>query len=183
MGSRFKSLPLKIAVVLSIIIECSHAKYPENFQFGANDFNEDVNKIIREHSLKDGEIDYRLPTTVIPESYEIMIHPEINGFSFTGTVKIYAGVRNETNEIVLHHGKLSIRSCTVNIKKDGNKLEKLTISNNTYNEMTEKYSILLKENLYDGANIIITIAFDGKLADNMIGFYHSSYFDDNGKMK
>lgn len=125
------------------------------------------------------DLDYRLPKTVIPSSYEILLMPELkDDFKFEGRVHINATVRESTNTIILHHEKMEILKLTVTRDKESQE-----IANTSYNNVTEKYEITLKNELIPGTTVLINIAYRGNLRDDMVGFYRSSYFDSKGTLR
>lgn len=125
------------------------------------------------------DLDYRLPKTVIPSSYEILLMPELkDDFKFEGRVHINATVRESTNTIILHHEKMEILKLTVTRDKESQE-----IANTSYNNVTEKYEITLRNELIPGTTVSINIAYRGNLRDDMVGFYRSSYFDSKGTLR
>lgn len=162
MSARLKILLLSI-VVLIFFISTNYAK---------------------EIPIENEDIDYRLPNSVIPKSYEIRIVTDMENlkFPFSGDVLIEAQIKTATNKIVLHHGNIEMQSYRVKLLKN-NVPTKVTITNSTYDEKTEKYTIFLKQILEEDSKIIIAIDFNGTLSDKMIGFYKSSYFDDKENVK
>ncbi|KAF3426305.1 LOW QUALITY PROTEIN: hypothetical protein E2986_13349 [Frieseomelitta varia] len=124
-------------------------------------------------------LDYRLPKTVVPTNYEIILTPELqNDFTFKGIVHISAYLRNSTNTVTLHHGRMDITLVTVMVGAQNEK-----INNTTYDNKTEKYEIRLDKVLKAGTNIMINFEYVGKLRDDMIGFYRSSYVDAKGQIR
>ncbi|XP_044004939.1 uncharacterized protein LOC122850036 isoform X2 [Aphidius gifuensis] len=160
MGSRLKNLLLNIVVLIFFICKNYANEIP----------------------IENEEIDYRLPNSVIPKSYEIRMVTDMENLEFTGDVKIEALIKNETDKIILHHGNIEIQSYSVKLLKN-NVTTKVSILNTTYDKKTEKYTIFLKKILEKDSKIIIAINSNGTLSDNMIGFYKSSYFDDKGNIK
>ncbi|KYN14240.1 Aminopeptidase N [Trachymyrmex cornetzi] len=129
---------------------------------------------------QDESIDYRLPTNVKPLSYDIILIPDFNNFTFTGTTKIDAVVQNSTNTITLHVGNIKID------KMSFLTFEESSISSNfptSYDDITEKFTITLPRLLLVNTTMTINFAYSGILSDNMIGFYKSSYFDENGELR
>ncbi|KYN33599.1 Aminopeptidase N [Trachymyrmex septentrionalis] len=125
-------------------------------------------------------IDYRLPTNIKPLSYDIMLNPDFNNFTFSGIAKIEAVVQNSTNTITLHVGnikieKMSLVTYAINSISD--------VIPTSYDNITEKFTITLPRILLVNMNMTISFSYSGILSDNMIGFYKSSYFDENGKLK
>ena len=99
-------------------------------------------------------------------------------FKFEGRVHINATVRESTNTIILHHEKMEILKLTVTRDKESQE-----IANTSYNNVTEKYEITLKNELIPGTTVSINIAYRGNLRDDMVGFYRSSYFDSKGTLR
>ncbi|XP_032687648.1 putative aminopeptidase-2 [Odontomachus brunneus] len=128
-------------------------------------------------SRDDESVDYRLPKSVRPISYEIMFMPKLQNFKFEGIEKIVAVVEQETDTITLHVGNIQINSQSVIINQT-NIYESMN-----YDKVTEKHTIILSETLKKGSEILITFSFHGNLRDDMIGFYKSSYFDEDGQIK
>ncbi|KAL2747896.1 putative aminopeptidase-2 [Vespula maculifrons] len=122
---------------------------------------------------------YRLPTTMHPTSYEIILFPNLTGnFSFYGEVKINITVDAPTKFIVFHQGNLFNINTSISAE---NKL--LEIAEQRYDVKTEKYNIELKENLKVGNEILLHFIYYGFLRDDMIGFYKSSYMTNDNKLR
>nr|XP_034185421.1 putative aminopeptidase-2 [Osmia lignaria] len=137
----------------------------------------------QEPFVEDGEnitfYDYRLPKSVIPISYEINLIPTMGGdFIFIGSMSINAIVQQLTDTVTLHRGSVNITTLTVNWNN-----QTINKTPSRYNDTTEKYEISLNRTLNKGEKISINIAYNGKLRDDMIGFYKSSYIDSNGKIR
>ncbi|XP_066591366.1 uncharacterized protein [Prorops nasuta] len=129
------------------------------------------------------EDDYRLPTSIEPISYDISIEPnyptsttksaEIS--TFHGTVIINAVAKQVTNYVILHAGSIELES--VNVIKESNEI---IINKYVHKKDTEKLTITFTKSLSPEENIFITIIYNGRLRDDMIGFYKSSYMDSKG---
>lgn len=50
---------------------------------------------------------YRLPTTLYPISYDILLEPDLINFIFEGSVQIRADITNSSNTITLHCNELT----------------------------------------------------------------------------
>lgn len=130
----------------------------------------------------ESKMEYRLPTSIKPTSYEVWIQTDVNeldNFTFSGTVSINAIVEGKTQNITLHSSGL-----------DHNDILTLRVRNETVGinriEIIEKYDfmvIVLNEELQVGENISVKIRFSGHLNEEMRGFYRSSYVDGNGKTR
>ncbi|XP_015127586.1 putative aminopeptidase-2 [Diachasma alloeum] len=136
----------------------------------------------------DRKLDYRLPNFVVPEKYEILISPNLDGdaFALDGSVLIQARVFEETDRIVLHVGKINVKLASVT-EADPKFLDDTdrkfpALVNLTYEEKTEKFSLILDSSIPKDSAILIAIQYNGTLMDNMLGFYKSSYFDKEGNL-
>jgi aminopeptidase 2 len=130
-------------------------------------------------SPNDDPINYRLPTNVKPNSYDIMLVPYLKEGKFTGIEKIEVTVIQETDTITLHVGNIEIKVVTVAVLPD-KKLINDTIISKDY--VTEKYNIIVPNVLTKDTRLQISFTYNGILSDNMIGFYRSSYIE-NGETK
>ena len=134
------------------------------------------------NEFKDAEEsnDYRLPTTIIPQSYDIGLQLPLydNVTTFKGTVKINATTTVTINEIILHCGNLTISTTAVLSNKT-----LLKITKTSYNDVTETLKLSLDKELLEGTNITIAIVYEGTLRNDMIGFYRSFYIDNKGYRK
>ncbi|CAB0036672.1 unnamed protein product [Trichogramma brassicae] len=119
------------------------------------------------------ENDYRLPKSIIPRKYFINYEKiDFMADTFKGSVEIHADVKEKTNKISLHKGKyLNITDVKINssIKPKEVKI----------NDKAEIYTILLDSELKKSIPLVFTLNFKGKLRDDMIGFYKSSYNESN----
>ena len=59
------------------------------------------------------EADYRLPRTVVPRHYDIVLEPDLEQASFDGSVGIDVDVSEATSEIVLNAIELEIHSASI----------------------------------------------------------------------
>ncbi|KZC13131.1 Aminopeptidase N, partial [Dufourea novaeangliae] len=126
-----------------------------------------------------GNLDLRLPKTIIPVSYNIILTPTLkNGFKFEGTTMITAFVQEDTDTIILHHGTINIYTLTVTVGDT-----RLEHQDPKYDSKTEKISIKLNTTLKKGMNISINFFYGGVLREDMIGFYRSSYIDSTGNIR
>ncbi|KAL0111090.1 hypothetical protein PUN28_012804 [Cardiocondyla obscurior] len=128
-------------------------------------------------SQNENSIDFRLPTAIIPVSYEIKLISNLpDNFKFIGFVTIEALVKHPTNNITLHVGNLNIEEVTILEYKNDNFLT-------TYDNITEKFTITLPKIITEGKKVSIYMKYNGILSDNMLGFYKSSYLDEDGETK
>lgn len=134
--------------------------------------------------LADGNdvLDLRLPKTIVPISYEIMLMPQLEGdFLLDGSTHIKASVQEATDTIILNHGNITVDLLSVSYMSENSM--SLDIAEKKLDQKTEKYIIKLKKPLKKGSNISIDFNYFGILRNDMIGFYKSSYIDSNGTVR
>jgi puromycin-sensitive aminopeptidase len=106
----------------------------------------------------------RLPRSVVPRRYDLVISPDLGTSRFTGSVTIAAEVLEPTREIVLNASGLEVAAAGHEIRLDPD-LERLTI---TYDAPLEP------------GPTSIELTFSGEIATSLAGFYRSTYIDDDG---
>lgn len=125
--------------------------------------------------------EYRLSSDVIPSSYTITITPNtsiekcIKDCTFQGSVDIQVIVLAPlVNEVTFHVKDLVITSFM--IKKDTFLPSKsLKILDSQHFEDLDKFTLYLEKPLEEGSKYIIKIVYIGKISDDKLGFYLSSY--------
>ncbi|KAJ9573937.1 hypothetical protein L9F63_008679, partial [Diploptera punctata] len=118
-------------------------------------------------------VSYRLPDHTIPISYDVKLKTDVNTtFKFTGEVAITVEIVEETDVIILHSTGLDIISLTI----DGSEHDNYTLASDDTHFLT----IYLNETIPIGEYATIEIEFEGELADDMYGFYKSSYATNEG---
>jgi puromycin-sensitive aminopeptidase len=110
---------------------------------------------------------YRLPRSVIPTRYTLVLEPDLAAARFAGTVDIDITVGDATDHIVLNAAELEIGSVTVNGDAAEFRLE----------ERTER--LIVDAALAPGASRI-SITFAGTLNDLLRGWYRSTFKDADG---
>uniref|UniRef100_A0A1A9WMJ0 Aminopeptidase N-like N-terminal domain-containing protein n=1 Tax=Glossina brevipalpis TaxID=37001 RepID=A0A1A9WMJ0_9MUSC len=116
-------------------------------------------------------INYRLPETLHPITYDLYLHPDIDTGNFTGQVVIHIGCTKNTNQIILHALHLNITSVYLSDTTSG------TISvKNFYLDLVREFLIIdLTEELPANRNFKLGILFEGSMVNKIIGLYRSSY--------
>ncbi|ESO13085.1 hypothetical protein HELRODRAFT_62199, partial [Helobdella robusta] len=119
----------------------------------------------------------RLPTNLIPRSYEVIIYPNLPKFYFRGSSKTRVFVRRCTNSIVMHVKGLKISRVDVRYKDRNGLLEKEPIISFLLHKFSdlEQLQIELCNFLRPNSTVIIEISFRGVLRNDNFGFYSSSY--------
>ncbi len=117
----------------------------------------------------------KLSENILPENYKINIKPDLEKFTYAGSVEIKASVKKPSNEIILHAKALKIKNATVCVGTQC-LLPKIKL-----NEKAEQIT-LTTDNKISPQNIEIHIEFTGEITENLVGLYRSKYEHD-GKTK
>ncbi|QXC63249.1 M1 family metallopeptidase [Aquihabitans sp. G128] len=118
----------------------------------------------------------RLPTTVVPSHYDLVLAPDLDTASFTGSEAVDVEVTEPVTELVLHALDLDITAAW--LTRDGARLE-ATVS---LDEGSETATLALSGTAEPGAWTLHT-TFTGVLNDKLVGFYRSTFTDDDGVVR
>ncbi|XP_023658798.2 endoplasmic reticulum aminopeptidase 2-like isoform X1 [Paramormyrops kingsleyae] len=125
----------------------------------------------------------RLPSNVLPNHYDLSIHPSLTTLHFTGSVKIEVDIKQDTSYIVLHSKDLNVTLAKIVLEddpKDGIAEQTLTVLEHLQHE---QIALLAHEILRGGKKYQLHIQFHAQLADGFDGFYKSSYRTQNGEKR
>jgi puromycin-sensitive aminopeptidase len=117
---------------------------------------------------------YRLPRTVVPDSYDFRLEPDLTTLTFRGEETITLRVVEPAGEIVLNAVELVIDEAVA--VDAGGRRQRATVS---LDEATERARLVFAEPLAAGA-ARLTLVFRGTLNDKLRGFYRSVYKDPSG---
>lgn len=117
---------------------------------------------------------HRLPRTVVPQSYEITLAPDLAEATFYGEVYIDVLVHEPTSEIVLNALELNILGAKIT-NADGSSFDAAV----TLDEKLERASLKVNGRIGKGAWRLY-LNFNGRLNDKLRGFYRSTYEDEAG---
>lgn len=151
------------------------------------DHNEDVNSLDNEVDQATPEPiatngdpfpwnDVRLPKSIIPLRYNLVLHPNMTTLFLRGQMEVLFTVVQETNYIVLHGKNISL---TLLMIRDRNERELLT-SQILYYPYNQQIYIGLKNYLKQGSNYSLALRYEGKVQTDMEGLYLSSYTNPKG---
>jgi len=112
---------------------------------------------------------YRLPTSVVPFAYDLVLEPDLDSAVFTGEVVILVDVVDATSDVVLNAIDLQIDSAEV----DGQTAQV------TLDAEHERAILHLQLPLQPGP-ARVQIHFRGVLNDKLHGFYRSTFKDSTG---
>lgn len=123
----------------------------------------------------------RLPRSIIPVHYDLLVHPTFTSLTFTGSVQIEIDVQNDTNWIVLHSKGLDITKANI--------LDQYLIPLTDqdlpflYNLPHEQLGILSPHALTSGHKYFLYLEFRAGLSEGFYGFYKSTYKSSSGETR
>lgn len=118
------------------------------------------------------KLDIRLPGHVRPERYRIMLHPDLEKFTFRGEETLYLNLLKPVSQIALHAKELKIDSVVFRAKGIQARPKRISLNKKT-DTATFVFSAVLPRGKAE-----LDIAFRGALNDKMRGFYRSRYHVD-----
>ncbi|KAJ3347250.1 hypothetical protein HDU83_002277 [Entophlyctis luteolus] len=119
-----------------------------------------------------------LPASLVPSHYNLRLIPDLESFTFEGTVAIDVAVVEDTFKVVLNSKNLTIHKASV---FTGEKVQHA--DSITFNTDNETVTFEFAEALAAGSNAVVAVEFTGIHNDLMAGFYKSSYVDGDGNKK
>jgi puromycin-sensitive aminopeptidase len=123
------------------------------------------------------EARYRLPRTAVPHRYDLVLEPDLDAASFSGSEDVALEVRERLDEIVLNAADLEITSAW--LARDG---ERLDVTQTRLDETTERAHLRLARTI-DPGEWSLHLEFRGALSERMRGFYRSTYRAEDGSTK
>ena len=123
----------------------------------------------------DDEARYRLPRSVLPRRYDLVLEPDLDAVTFTGSEAVTVEGAEPVDEIVLNSADLEVGPGR--LEGPGGTLEVSTIR---LDPETERVHLLLSGTAEPG-EWTLHLGFAGKLSDQLQGFYRSTYSDDEGR--
>ncbi|XP_047490104.1 aminopeptidase N-like [Penaeus chinensis] len=123
---------------------------------------------------------YLLPTSLDPVHYVVKLQPHVSGnFSIIGHVEIELVVREGTSNITLHMADITVHEDTIMLKNKAD-LSAIPTPGHEYDAAREFFVVHLAEELPVGAEVVLSMDFEGFLNDELRGFYRSTYTNANG---
>nr|XP_014353849.1 PREDICTED: leucyl-cystinyl aminopeptidase [Latimeria chalumnae] len=119
----------------------------------------------------------RLPSSVTPLHYELVLHPNLITMNFSGFVQMTITVNQDTNKIVLHSSGLKIEGAAITLAARNHLVQVLEYP--THNQI----AVLVPETLVKGQNCVLMINYTASLSDSYSGFYKSSYKTKTGETR
>ncbi|HSL59273.1 MAG TPA: M1 family metallopeptidase [Acidimicrobiales bacterium] len=117
---------------------------------------------------------YRLPRAVVPSHYDLELAPDLDAARFSGTAAIHVSVREPVDEIVVNSLDIDIDRAAL-VGPNGTTLT----AEVTYDHDTERAVLDLDAAAAPG-EWRLELEFRGELNDKLVGFYRSTFTDDDG---
>lgn len=176
-----KQAVLIIGIILVTLLACSliiafvRPTRCEHIEEGIN-FNEEVEATPPPEAIAtNGDPfpwnDVRLPDSIVPIRYSIVLHPNLTTLFLRGQMEVIFAVEKETNFIVFHGKNVTL---TVVMVKDKNQREILT-TRTLYYPYHQQIYIELKNYLQAGNNYSLALRYEGMVRTDLEGLYLSSY--------
>ena len=102
-----------------------------------------------------------------PETYQISLEPDLQAFTFRGSVRIAGQMEQRASELTLNAADLAVRQCLIG---EGNDQVACAVS---LSAADQQLTVRLPHEVR--GPLALTIEFDGVLNDKMAGFYRSRY--------
>ncbi len=129
-------------------------------------------------STTDETPSYRLPTSVTPHAYRLVLTPDLDKATFSGDVEIDVTVRRPTDAITLNAAELELTFAELN-DGDPDRGYALSPTSIALDPDEERAVLTFAEPLATGP-ATLHLAFTGILNDKLHGFYRSTFTDDDG---
>ncbi len=124
--------------------------------------------------VNDDEARYRLPRTVIPHRYDLVLEPDLDAVAFSGSEAVVVEIVEPVDEIVLNAADLEVGPGR--LEGPAGTLEVSTIRQDPE---TERVHLFLSGTAEPG-EWTLHLDFRGTLSDQLQGFYRSTFVDDAG---
>lgn len=117
----------------------------------------------------------RLPRNVLPDHYDLLLHPDIEEGTFRGEVTIHLTIVNETDVLLVHAWQLTVDAVSVESPPTTGVV---SVADSFLFPQNEYFVVKLTAPIQPG-NASLTLSFAGPLTGRIVGFYRSSYKQGN----
>ncbi|XP_064882937.1 endoplasmic reticulum aminopeptidase 1b [Oncorhynchus nerka] len=126
-------------------------------------------------------IHMRLPETVSPIHYDLLVHPNLTSLDFTGAVQIQLQVFEDTSTIILHSKELQIAKAELLAPEGPGSLPVplQVLEYPAFHQLALMSDVLLVR----GGTYKVRLEFSANLSDSFHGFYKSSYRTTTGEVR
>jgi puromycin-sensitive aminopeptidase len=118
---------------------------------------------------------HRLLGAVVPRRYDLTLEPDLAASTFSGHEAIAVEVATPTTEVVLNAAEIEIDEATIDIGAGAAPL----VADVALDADTERATLTFRRELPVGA-ATLRLRFRGVLNDKLVGFYRSTFTDDEG---
>uniref|UniRef100_A0A9J7YHC3 Aminopeptidase n=1 Tax=Cyprinus carpio carpio TaxID=630221 RepID=A0A9J7YHC3_CYPCA len=119
----------------------------------------------------------RLPETVKPQNYDLLIHPNLTSLTFTGVLQILLEVEQDTRAIVLHSKNLQISKAQLLGSTHPRDLQVSEF------EAYEQIALFSDGFTFEKGNHVVHLEFYANLSDSFHGFYKGRYTTNSGEVR
>jgi puromycin-sensitive aminopeptidase len=116
---------------------------------------------------------HRLPRTVVPHRYDLTLEPDLESATFSGSETVAVEVTEPTAEVVLNAVEIEIDEAVAEVG------DELLVASVALDEATERATLTFDRELPVG-DATLRLRFRGVLNDKLVGFYRSTFTDDEG---
>ncbi|TIB62326.1 hypothetical protein E3P77_03857 [Wallemia ichthyophaga] len=143
---------------------CSHVKHHQH--------------LLNASSTKTIMSEFRLPKSLKPINYDLKLKSDLVDCNYEGLVDIQFQVKQSTDLISLHSHK-NIKIHYINLYTNSIKQSQSITPDHSFDEKLERLNLSLPFNLNQGDDVTLSISFNSTLDDSMMGYYRSSYKQDD----
>jgi aminopeptidase N len=133
-------------------------------------------------------VNFRLPVNLLPVSYDLTMKtyigtnnawPDEKAFTFEGYTIINFVCEKPTQKIILHSRNLEINGNQLVLESaDDNGIG---VGNNVEYELLREFlTLTMTRECKQGAKYSLKLNYTGPITNDLLGFYRSSYVDQNG---
>jgi puromycin-sensitive aminopeptidase len=115
----------------------------------------------------------RLPRSVVPRRYELLVAPDLAQSTFSGEVAIALDISEPTNQIVLNARELDVALVRL-VQADTHVAATLTV------DAEHERLVITADRALAPGDAVLELQFDGKISHGLLGFYRSTFVDGGG---
>lgn len=186
--SKLKDKAVKKFFENSILTIKSNIKWLESMNKSIDDWFTQTPSIEDENGEDTSLIEsYRLPKDIKPFLYQLTIKPYIGtnesygekAFTFDGQMKMHFTCVHSTNQIVFHAFNLLINKDTIEVRDS--KDQHIPLKDGLQYEAKRNFMTLtMTQKCTVTENYTLALEYRGFINEDLVGFYQSSYTDENG---